>query len=84
VYHLAVNGDEVDAVIERYADRIAHVQVADNPSRGEPGSRKLPLTRWLEKLTGQGYAGWVGLEYKPTGGDTEQSLQWLPPAQRAA
>ena len=84
VYHLAVNGDDVDAVIERYADRIAHVQVADNPGRGEPGSGQLPLTRWLEKLTGQGYPGWVGLEYKPTGGDTEQSLQWLPPAQRAA
>ena len=32
---------------------------------------------------GRGYAGWVGLEYKPTT-DTETSLAWLPRERRAA
>src|SRR5699024_10093166 len=27
LYHLAVNGDDLDAVIATYADRVAHVQV---------------------------------------------------------
>lgn len=84
VYHLAVNGDDVDAVIEQHAGRIAHVQVADAPGRGEPGSGQLPLPRWLDRLAALGYAGWVGLEYKPSGGSTEPSLGWLPRERRAA
>jgi hydroxypyruvate isomerase len=77
LFHLANNGDDVDAAIARYADRVAHVQIADAPGRGEPGSGDLPLDRWLSALQGAGYDGWVGLEYKPTT-TTEQSLSWLP------
>ena len=43
LYHLANNGDDLDAAIADYADRIAHVQIADAPGRGEPGSGDLPL-----------------------------------------
>jgi hydroxypyruvate isomerase len=76
LYHLAVNDDDVDKVIETYADRIAHVQIADAPGRNEPGTGTLPLDRWLRSLQVCGYAGWVGLEYKPSGG-TLESLAWL-------
>jgi hydroxypyruvate isomerase len=41
LFHLANNGDDIDAALERYADRIAHVQIADHPGRGEPGSGPL-------------------------------------------
>ena len=47
LFHLANNGDDVDAAIANHADRIAHVQIADAPGRGEPGSGDLPLDRWL-------------------------------------
>ena len=77
LYHLAVNGDDVDKVIETYADRVAHVQIADAPGRGEPGTGTLPLDRWLQSLQGAGYLGWVGLEYKPSAG-TLHSFGWLP------
>lgn len=77
LYHLTVNGDDVDEVIRRYGSRTAHVQIADAPGRGEPGTGQLDLDRHLCALAEQGYAGWVGLEYKPGAGDTEQSLRWL-------
>ncbi|CAN5554953.1 TIM barrel protein [soil metagenome] len=66
LYHLAVNGDDVDAVIADHIDRIAHVQIADAPGRGEPGTGDLPLFAQLEALAAGGYDGWIGLEYKPT------------------
>jgi hydroxypyruvate isomerase len=84
LYHLAANGDDLDAAIARYTDRTAHVQVADAPGRGEPGTGDLDLDGYLGKLSDHGYAGWVGLEYKPTTATTPQSLGWLPRERRAA
>ena len=83
LFHLANNGDDVDAAIASYADRVAHVQIADAPGRGEPGSGNLPLDRWLGELEKSGYAGFVGLEYKPTT-STDESLAWLPVERRAS
>jgi hydroxypyruvate isomerase len=82
VYHLASNGDDVDRTIAAYAGRVAHVQIADAPGRGEPGTGKLDLDGYLSRLEQAGYAGWVGLEYKPTV-PTVDSLAWLPRERRA-
>ena len=79
LFHLANNGDDLDAVVTAYADRVAHVQVADWPGRGEPGSGQLELDRHLEALADHGYTGWVGLEYAPTT-STAESLTWLTAA----
>jgi hydroxypyruvate isomerase len=84
LYHLASNGDDLDAAIAAYTDRTAHVQIADAPGRGEPGSGDLDLQRHLTALADHGYAGWVGLEYKPTTATTPESLGWLPRERRAA
>jgi hydroxypyruvate isomerase len=83
LYHLARNGDDVEAAIAHYGDRAAHVQIADAPGRGEPGSGDLPLDHYLGRLHDRGYTGWVSLEYKPTT-TTAQSLAWLPRDRRAA
>ncbi|MFE6509694.1 hydroxypyruvate isomerase family protein [Nocardioides sp. NPDC057767] len=83
LYHLAVNGDDVDAVIAAYAARIAHVQIADAPGRNEPGTGDLPLERQLAALEAAGYGGWVGLEYKPATTSAE-SFDWLPRERRSA
>lgn len=77
LFHLANNGDDVSAAIAAYADVTAHVQIADWPGRGEPGSGELRLDALLGDLAARGYDGWVGLEYKPTT-TTEDSLSWLP------
>jgi hydroxypyruvate isomerase len=82
LYHLASNGDDVPAAIARHAAKIAHVQIADAPGRGEPGSGDLDLDGQLALLREHGYDGWVSLEYKPTT-TTERSLTWLPRERRA-
>ncbi|MDI5975614.1 hydroxypyruvate isomerase family protein [Amycolatopsis magusensis] len=66
-YHLAVNGDDVPAVISAHAQRIGHVQIADAPGRGAPGTGELPLDDWLGAIEAAGYAGLVGLEYQADG-----------------
>lgn len=82
LYHLAVNGDDVDRVIADHADRIGHVQIADDPGRHEPGSGELPLERQLAALEAAGYVGWVGLEYTPAT-TTVDSFSWVPRARRS-
>lgn len=84
VYHLSMNGEDVSQVVARYADRTGHVQIADNPGRGAPGTGSLPLEQLLDELTGAGYQGWVGLEYKPGDRPSAESFDWLPARARAA
>ncbi|MDQ6851776.1 MAG: TIM barrel protein [Actinomycetota bacterium] len=83
LFHLANNGDDLDQAIAKHTEVTSHVQIADWPGRGEPGSGQLDLGRYLAELAGRGYSGWVSLEYKPTT-DTETSLAWLPRERRAA
>jgi hydroxypyruvate isomerase len=81
LYHLAVNGDDVDRVIAEHGSQIVHVQIADHPGRNEPGTGELSLDRQLAALADQGYGGWVGLEYKPSGASAD-SFGWLERARR--
>ena len=83
LYHLASNGDDLDRAIAIHTDVTGHVQIADAPGRGEPGSGRLDLDRYLIALQDRGYRGWVSLEYKPAA-STEASLAWLPRDRRAA
>lgn len=64
-YHLAANGEDVGQIVSQHAANIDHVQVADLPGRGEPGSGDLPLGAWLDAITAKGYQQWVGLEFSP-------------------
>jgi hydroxypyruvate isomerase len=83
IYHLSANGDDIDVAIAEHAGKIGHVQIADAPGRGEPGSGEVDIEGYLDKLAAAGYAGWVGLEYKPTTASTVDSLGWLPQACRS-
>ncbi|HEY5878025.1 MAG TPA: TIM barrel protein [Nakamurella sp.] len=83
LYHLDVNGDDVAKAIEDNFDRIGHVQIADSPGRGEPGTGALDIDAHLAALAARGYRGYVALEYKPTVG-TRDSLAWLPLADRSS
>ncbi|HVW42260.1 MAG TPA: TIM barrel protein [Amycolatopsis sp.] len=76
LYHLAVNGDDIDAVIADHADRIGHVQIADAPGRHQPGTGQLDVTGYLRKLVDARYGGYIGLEYTPDGPSAE-SFGWL-------
>jgi hydroxypyruvate isomerase len=59
-YHLAVNGDDVPAVIAAHAADFGHIQIADAPGRGEPGTGDLPLGQWIADAQAGGYVGGGG------------------------
>ncbi|MFJ6854343.1 TIM barrel protein [Streptomyces sp. NPDC091271] len=84
LYHLSMNGEDLSQVIKAYAAKTGHVQIADNPGRGAPGTGSLPLERLLDELTEAGYDGWVGLEYKPGDRPSAESFDWLPAEHRPA
>ncbi|MFF1707393.1 TIM barrel protein [Streptomyces sp. NPDC058252] len=84
LYHLSMNGEDLPSVIEQYASKTGHVQIADNPGRGAPGTGTLPLADLLDQLKKSGYEGWVGLEYKPGERPSAEAFEWLPAEARAA
>ncbi len=77
LYHLHRNGDDVVAVISRHGARFGHVQMADSPGRGAPGTGRLPIAEWQEQCRSAGYDGFFGLEYSSTADD---ALAWLAEA----
>jgi len=82
LYHLAVNGDDLDKTVELYGDWIGHVQIADAPGRHEPGTGSLDLDGPVGALEAAGYDGYVGLEYVPSGASAD-SFGWLPVERRS-
>ncbi|MFI7102671.1 TIM barrel protein [Streptomyces sp. NPDC050161] len=84
LYHLSMNGEDLEEVIDRHTGRTAHVQIADNPGRGAPGTGSLDFSALLERLRKNGYRGWTGLEYKPGDGPSAGAFGWLPAPLRAA
>jgi hydroxypyruvate isomerase len=78
LYHLAKMGEDVADVLSRYRDSILHVQVADPPGRGAPGTGTLDFEPLFKQLAEQRYGGWVGLEYLPgDASDSSTSFAWL-------
>ncbi|MDH6575221.1 TIM barrel protein [Kitasatospora sp. MAP5-34] len=84
LYHLAMNGEDLAAVIDTYADKFGHVQIADNPGRNEPGTGSLDFEDLFARLTAAGYQGRIGLEYRPAKGVSADSFEWLPRELRSA
>jgi hydroxypyruvate isomerase len=84
LYHLAMNGEDLHRVIDAYTDRTGHVQIADSPGRGAPGTGGLDFPDLLKRLTKAGYEGRIGLEYKPGEVPSAESFAWLPRELRGA
>jgi hydroxypyruvate isomerase len=76
VYHAQRMEGELGNTLVRYLSRIAHIQIADNPGRHEPGTGEINCVWLFRHLDAIGYAGWVGCEYKPAT-TTEAGLGWL-------
>ena len=84
LYHMQRMEGNLVATLREHIDIIGHVQVADSPERGEPGTGEIHYPFVLAELEGLGYDGYVGLEYNPTTGTTEESFGWLPEESRSA
>jgi hydroxypyruvate isomerase len=78
LYHMQRMEGNLVANLREHVGLIGHVQIADSPGRGEPGTGEIHYPYVLAALEELGYNGYVGLEYNPTTETTEESLGWLP------
>ena len=77
-YHMQRMEGNLVANLREHIGVIGHVQVADSPGRGEPGTGEIHHPYVLAALEDLVYYGFVGLEYNPTTPTTEESFDWLP------
>ena len=66
IYHTVMMGDDPAAILEECWPAIRHIQFADVPGRGEPGTGTIDFAPLFELIDRKGYPGWVSAEYKPT------------------
>jgi hydroxypyruvate isomerase len=78
IYHMQIMEGDLAPTIKANLPRIAHVQIADNPGRNEPGTGEINHAFLFELLDREGYQGYVGAEYKPKG-KTDEGLGWARP-----
>ena len=77
LYHSVTEGEDTREVLQQIAGAIGHVQVADSPGRGEPGSGRIDWNEKLAQLRQCGYAGVIGVECHPTRAPTADALQYF-------
>jgi hydroxypyruvate isomerase len=76
MYHMAVMGEDLASDLRNYSEQMGHIQFADYPGRGQPGSGDLDIFGLLAMVRKAGYGDWIGAEYHPRG-STEESLAWM-------
>jgi hydroxypyruvate isomerase len=76
IYHAQRMEGDLGNTIQKYFNRIAHLQLADNPGRNEPGTGEINYEYLFGLLDRLGYTGYIGCEYKPLK-TTEDGLSWM-------
>lgn len=76
IYHMQRMEGELANTIKANLDIIPHMQLADNPSRHEPGTGEINYPYLFSFIDALGYDGWIGCEYVPAG-TTESGLGWM-------
>jgi hydroxypyruvate isomerase len=76
IYHAQRTEGELAATMQKHLARIAHIQLADNPGRNEPGTGEINYPFLFRHLDTIGYTGWIGCEYKPKT-TTVEGLGWI-------
>lgn len=76
IYHAQRMEGELANTIQKHLSRIAHIQLADNPGRNEPGTGEIHYDYLFGLLDRLGYAGYIGCEYKPLK-STAAGLGWM-------
>jgi hydroxypyruvate isomerase len=76
IYHMHQMHSDALVALEENLPCIGHLQFADAPGRGAPGTGAIDFDRFFGTLDRLGYSGWIGAEYR-CGENTEQTLAWL-------
>ena len=74
-YHSIVMGDDPTTVLNGRMDRVAHVQIADMPGRGAPGTGGIDWRKVKQSLNEGGYNGFIGLEFKLNDLSTREAIR---------
>ena len=75
IYHMQRMEGEIASTIKAHLPQIAHLQLADNPGRNEPGTGEINYRFLFGFIDSIGYDGWIGCEYKPKAA-TMDGLGW--------
>lgn len=75
IYHAQRMEGELGNTLSKHLAQIGHIQLADNPGRGEPGTGEINYPWLFRHIDSIGYDGWIGCEYKPRS-DTVDGLGW--------
>ena len=78
IYHMQIMEGNLAKIILDNLAYIAHIQLADNPGRHEPGTGEINFSNLFRFIDEAGYEGWLGCEYKPSA-VTEDGLEWVKP-----
>ena len=83
IYHMQVMEGDLAPTIKKHFARVAHMQLADNPGRNEPGTGEINYPFLYNYLDEIGYRGWIGCEYRPKT-TTVEGLGWFAAQKSAA
>lgn len=75
-YHAQITQGDLISTFHSVKDMVLHLQVADPPSRNEPGTGEIGWKNLFTAVSESGYDGWIGCEYRPAHG-TLDGLGWI-------
>ncbi|XP_038057883.1 putative hydroxypyruvate isomerase [Patiria miniata] len=78
LFHVQMMQGNITNTIKEFFPYIGHMQMAQVPHRNEPSADgEVNYGFILSYLESLGYDGWMGAEYMPAHGKTEDTLAWL-------
>ena len=67
LYHAQISGGNLIANLQRHADKVGLIHIADVPGRHEPGTGEINYLNIYKKLAELNYNRYVAMEFLPTG-----------------
>jgi hydroxypyruvate isomerase len=77
LYHTVMMGDDPAAILTQCWPHVRHIQFADAPGRGEPGTGSVDFAPLFALIDARGYPGWVSAEYRPSKPTPETVTSYL-------
>jgi hydroxypyruvate isomerase len=74
LYHSVTERENPAEILPSVIKHVEHIQIADAPGRGEPGSGQIDWPAMLSLISSVGYTGVLGLECSATGAPTAERL----------
>jgi len=66
-FHAQISGGNLIANLQRHADKVGLIHIADVPGRHEPGTGEINYLNIYKKLAELNYHRYVAMEFRPTG-----------------